>query len=292
MPAGFLLMSELLICTDLDRTLIPNGKQPESTSAMPCLRSLVARPEVSLAFVSGRDRVLIAEAIDQYRLPLPDFVIADVGTTIYHVGAQQDWLRQADWDEQLAADWAGQDSAALAKLLGDIKTLRIQEQHKQNTHKLSYYVDLEENRDQLATTIEKMLLDAGYQARLVWSVDEMADIGLLDILPQRASKLHAIEALMAAQAFNPGSTVFCGDSGNDMEVLISAIPSVLVANSQPQVQQQAIKLAKSNDNSEQLYIAGGDWAGMNGNYSAGMLEGIAHYYPYTVDWMRLEQETS
>jgi hypothetical protein len=28
--------------------------------------------------------------------------------------------------------------------------------------------------------------------------------------------------------------------------------------------------------------------GMNGNYSAGMLEGIAHFHPPTIDWMGFE----
>jgi hypothetical protein len=36
---------------------------------------------------------------------------------------------------------------------------------------------------------------------------------------------------------------------------------------------------------DQLYIARGDFQGMNGNYSAGMLEGIAHYHPKTLAWM-------
>ncbi|NNJ94540.1 MAG: haloacid dehalogenase, partial [Halobacteria archaeon] len=79
----------LLICTDLDRTLIPNGPQSESPAARERFSELAARPEVTLAYVSGRHRALIERAIVNYRLPLPDFVIGDVGTTIYRVGPQQ-----------------------------------------------------------------------------------------------------------------------------------------------------------------------------------------------------------
>jgi hypothetical protein len=45
------------------------------------------------------------------------------------------------------------------------------------------------------------------------------------------------------------------------------------------VQQEAIELAASSGHSAQLYIARGGYNGMNGNYSAGILEGIAHYHP-------------
>ena len=85
------------------------------------------------------------------------------------------------------------------------------------------------------------------------------------------------------------NTVFCGDSGNDIEVLVSPIPAVLVANSQPQVCDLARKLATENGHAEQLYIARGDFMGMNGNYSAGMLEGVAHYHPHTLDWMDIHR---
>jgi hypothetical protein len=117
------------------------------------------------------------------------------------------------------------------------------------------------------------------------SVDEPAGIGLLDILPASASKLHAIEALMQMQGFGYENTFFSGDSGNDIEVLASAIPSVLVANSQVNVQEHARSLASENGHAERLYIATGNFAGMNGNYSAGILEGIAHYFSFTRDWI-------
>ena len=75
----------ILICTDLDRTLLPNGRQPESPGARDHFARLVAHPEVTLAYVSGRHRELVEDAIRDYRLPLPDWVIGDVGTTIYQV---------------------------------------------------------------------------------------------------------------------------------------------------------------------------------------------------------------
>lgn len=90
---------------------------------------------------------------------------------------------------------------------------------------------------------------------------------------------------MRLHGFCYENTVFCGDSGNDLEVLASPIPAVLVANAQPVVREFALQRAHALGCEQQLYIAKGGFKGMNGNYSAGMLEGIAHYHPNTLAWM-------
>jgi sucrose-6F-phosphate phosphohydrolase len=279
------MMEKLLICTDLDRTLIPNGPQSESPGARKHFTTLVNRPEVTLTYVSGRHRSLIEKAIVNYSLPLPDFVVGDVGTSIYHVGARQDWQRQSAWEDKIASDWGNKGHADLKVLLKGIQDLRLQENTKQNRFKLSYYVPLQSNRDTLSVQIRERLSRENVRASLIWSVDEPNGIGLLDILPQGATKFHAVEALMNENGFDLDCTVFCGDSGNDIEVMTSPIPSVLVANSQEEVKQLARRLAASNGESERLYIARGGFMGMNGNYAAGMLEGIGHYYPDTINWM-------
>ncbi len=280
---------KLLICTDLDRTLIPNGPQPESPGARKYFSSLVERPGVVLAYVSGRYSKLIQKAINNYFLPMPDFVIGDVGTTIYHVGKDNEWQRQTEWEDRIAADWNGRTHSDLKTMLNDIHALRPQESAKQNHFKLSYYVPLQSNREAITALIKQRFKDADVKSSLIWSVDEPAGIGLLDILPARASKYHAIEALMSIHGFSYDNTVFCGDSGNDIEVLASPIPAVLVGNSQPDVRELATLLAKENGYRKELYIAKGGFLGMNGNYSAGMLEGIAHYYPWTKEWMRMKE---
>ena len=275
----------LLICSDLDRTLIPNGPQPESAGARRLFAQLAARPEVTLAYVSGRHRTLVEEAITAYRLPLPDFVIGDVGTTIYRVGADRAWQHLASWEDGIALDWGSQTHDDLLMLLKDFPVLRLQERSKQNRLKLSYYLPLHQDIDTLSAAIRERLESVGVKARLVWSVDDITDVGLLDVLPARASKRHAIEALMQELEFDLDKTVFCGDSGNDMEVLISPIPAVLVANSRADVMALARELAAEVGTRDRLYVASGGFMGMNGNYGAGMLEGIAHYHPHITEWL-------
>jgi hypothetical protein len=281
----------LLICTDLDRTLIPNGPQPESPGARRGFATLVARAEVGLAYVSGRDQKLIQKAIRQYCLPRPDFVIGDAGTSVFQVDASSgEWVRQTEWERAIADDWGGRAHSAVKQALNTISALRPQEFHKQNRFKSSYYVPLRGDRNRLSATILQQLERCELRSRLVWSVDEPAGIGLLDIIPSSASKLLAIEYLMRTYHFGLDQTLFCGDSGNDLEVLTSPVKSVLVGNSEPAVRQQAQELSRQNGNARQLYIAQGGYAGMNGYYSAGVLEGIAHYFPETRAWMRLEVE--
>lgn len=273
-------MSErYVICTDLDRTLIPNGPQAESNGARKRFAALVARPEITLAYVSGRHRALIEDAIVTYQLPTPDFVIGDVGTTVYLVGPELAWAHLDAWEEQIARDWAGHTHEELRAALRDVSHLRLQERSKQNRLKLSFYLPMYAEIDELAAAVRARLEPLGVKARLVWSVDDIADIGLLDVLPAGASKLHAIEALMRDQGFDYDHTVFCGDSGNDLEVLASRVPAVLVANSRPDVQDLALELAEEAGALAWLYIAEGGYLGMNGNYAGGMLEGIAHYHP-------------
>jgi sucrose-6-phosphatase len=274
-----------LICTDLDRTLIPNGPQPESNSARRRFAALVARPEITLAYVSGRHRALIEDAIVTYRLPTPDFVIGDVGTSIYKVGQELAWTHLDAWEEQIARDWAGHTHGELRAVLRDVPHLRLQERSKQNRLKLSFYLPMHVEIDELAAKIRARLEPLGVKARLVWSVDDIANVGLLDVLPASASKLHAIEALMRDQGFGHEHTVFCGDSGNDLEVLSSRLPSVLVGNSRPDVQDLALELAEEDGTLARLYIARGGFLGMNGNYAGGMLEGIAHYHPRIAEWL-------
>lgn len=103
----------------------------------------------------------------------------------------------------------------------------------------------------------------------------------MDVTPVSANKLHAIRFLMHQHNFHHANTVFAGDSGNDMDVLMSPLLSVLVANASAQV-----KALAANAHEDSLYIAAGGYLGMNGNYGAGILEGVAHYLPEVDAWLR------
>lgn len=273
-------MKRFLLCTDLDRTLIPNGAQPESPLALVLFKRLVNREEVTLTYVTGRHRALIEQAMADFDLPQPEFVIADVGTSIYRIDSAG-WRQCDEWDARIAPDWHGSAHDDLQRLLGVFPALRLQENEKQNRHKLSFYVALKTDVQKLMGEMGTRLKQAEIKANLIWSIDEKAGLGLLDVLPTRANKLHAIRFLMQQQGFPDESTLFAGDSGNDLDVLMSGIPAVLVANADPEVKRLTAKA-----HPDTFYAAKGGYLGMNGNYSAGILEGLAHYWPEVDTWLR------
>jgi HAD superfamily hydrolase (TIGR01484 family) len=209
---------------------------------------------------------------------MPNFVIADVGSTIYEIKNNQ-WLRLTDWDEQISVDWQHKTQPDLVPFFVDFDQIKLQEITKQGLHKLSYYVSLEAEIKAIIIKIRSKLETEKIQANIIWSIDEKAQIGLLDILPISANKYHAIAYLMKNRNFTLDNTVFSGDSGNDLDVLMSPIKSILVANAhlavKEKIQLEMNQLGLKNS----IYIAKGTSSKLNGNYSAGILEGIFHYFP-------------
>lgn len=290
-------LAPILLCCDLDRTLIPNGRAEESAEARPRLARFCAHPAVQLVFVSGRDLHLVLEGIDEWSLPQPDYIIGDVGTTIYAPRSQAghgdgDWIHWPAWTDRIAPDWNGLTHDDVTEIFADITVLRPQEVAKQGSFKASYYVDRQANQEVLDAELHGRLWRNGVDARLVWSLDEAADVLLLDVLPTSASKLHAIEFLIQYLAFDEGRAMFAGDSGNDLHALGSNINGTLVANAEPAVKARARELVSAGALEDTLYLAHGGLFGMNGNYAAGVLEGMVHYLPETREHMMLAADSA
>ncbi|HFD11109.1 MAG TPA: HAD-IIB family hydrolase [Crenotrichaceae bacterium] len=268
----------LLLCTDMDRTVIPNGEQPEHPQARPRFSDFCKQPEVTLAYVTGRHQQLVKQAITDYQLPEPAFAITDVGSKIYQI-VENNWLELESWEKHIDNDWNGNNHQQLQHLLNDVPHLSLQEPSKQNTHKLSYYLPLHVDQNSVIEQMEKRLKAKDIDASLIWSIDEPNDIGLLDVLPRNATKLHAIEFLQQHLGYRHNEVIFAGDSGNDLPVLGSSVASVLVANASDEIKQAAQQLAENNGYADALFLATETGLNMNGNYSAGVLEGVWHFAP-------------
>lgn len=68
-------LQKILIFSDLDRTIIPNGFREESAQARPVLRRIAEYPHIYLVYVSGGDKKFILAAIEEVYLPTPDYII-------------------------------------------------------------------------------------------------------------------------------------------------------------------------------------------------------------------------
>jgi len=273
----------ILLCTDLDRTVLPNGAEPESQLARPLFRALSEAGLVCLVYVSGRDINLLQQAVAEYGIPVPDYAIGDVGSTIFKVEGAE-WRPWLEWQDAIAPDWNGYQQADLKHLLTDIEILRLQEAEKQHEYKLSYYTAADIDRTSLLAIVGERLEQRGVKASLIWSIDEAAGLGLFDILPRSASKLGAIRFLMQKTGFTAQQTLFAGDSGNDLPVLVSELNSVLVRNAHADVRDEVL-LSLVDNQRLSIYMAKGNFLGMNGNYAAGVLEGLAHFHPSANAWL-------
>ena len=269
------MSAPLLLCTDLDRTLLPNGEAPESSQARELFGRLCAQPGVTLVYVTGRDTSRVAAAIHEYDLPVPDHMIADVGTTI----AQPTGERLGEWDEHISRDWGGREGPDLCGIVGELPGLVPQDASRQGRHKLSFEVRSPGDPQTVAAEMAQLLRDAGVKVAVVPSFDEVARVGLIDVLPGSAGKGPAIDFLRRHLGLRAADTVFAGDSGNDLDVLAGPVPAVLVANANEEVRRQAVREAEILGNVDLLHLAKGGVLGMNGNYAAGILEGVLHFHP-------------
>ncbi len=278
-------MRRLLLCTDLDRTLLPNGNAPVSAGAQEVFDRLVSHPGVKLVYVTGRDPGLVAEAITTWAVPEPDLVIANVGATIAARSGSR-WEKWTSWEDAISRDWAGHSPDKLKGMLSGLSGLTLQESSRQAEFKLSYYTAAGKMGEALAQTVRDRLTAAGVRANVIWSVDDLSGMGLLDVLPASATKRLAIEFVMAEWDFGLDEVVFSGDSGNDLDVLVSPISAVLVANASSDLRNKIREQAKVHQWDASLYCARGGVLGMNGNYAAGILEGVLHYHPEWAAWLK------
>lgn len=277
-----------LLCTDLDRTLLPNGAQPESALARPVLWQLLRSQDMALAYVSGRDLGRIRQAIADYALPEPDAIVADVGTSI-HVPVEGDWQLDERWQSQIGVDWNGRDSDGIGRALEHMPHLQAQEPDRQTRYKRSYYLPRDVDVDDLTKQLQSRLQSMGVHASLVFSDDPEKAVQLLDILPVHATKLEAVLHIQSLLGVENSDCLFSGDSGNDVTALASHLQSVTVANADAATRQAVLDLSRHNGTEKGSYQAEGGLAlaegrMLNGNYAAGIVEGLVHFNP---QWQQL-----
>ncbi len=255
-----------LLATDLDRTLLPNGSQ-EYDGSLELFWKI--RDRFVLAYVTGRSLGLVRQAMAQYRLPNPDYTIADVGTSIY---LGREFLTDSEWAGTLSDRAPGWDTGRFMESLQNLG-MRLQEPEKQTAHKLSYYVDYpwDMNAVKKARQIVRSLCR---DAEVVYSLDETHNIGLLDILPKAATKLAAVEHVRRSLGLAKKDVIYCGDSGNDILPLTYGYCSILVRNAIPGVRVRVRKSWAGKKNAGSLQIINGPLGRLNGYYVSGIIIGL------------------
>ncbi len=275
----------IFLCTDLDRTLVPNGNEEASMKAYVLFNQLCQENDFHVAYVSGRSQLLMLDAIKEFKIPLPDYAITDVGTMIYEIRDGQ-WSLNLKWQDLLGKDWQHQNAGDILDMLGGIEEITAQEPEKQNEFKLSFYTNEDVDFQKVTAKINRCLSSRHLKMNIVSSLDVMERKGLIDILPASANKLLAIRFLIEEQSLNEDRVVFAGDSGNDYDVLISPLKGILVKNADNDLKKKLVQENRRLHQDHSIYIPEGDFLAMNGNYCAGILEGLSHYFPEIIEYLR------
>lgn len=280
-------MEAIHLFTDMDRTVIANGVQPESEKAAALFTAFCAQDQVTLVYVSGRHLDSVRHAMDKYQLPRPDFIVCDVGTRIYSPeidahARHNAWILHPQWDARLKSNWSYEALLRSSRSLAAAQNWPLQEVEKQSSLKISFYTQAVLLPGQLERFRRAL---SQFHCQVVWSVDERNRIGLLDVLPENADKRQAIEFLAHQVAHvDLGDAVFAGDSDNDAAVLTGPMRGIVVANADESFKRRMLTKARENGYGDSVYVAKGGFLQMNGCYRAGVLEGIAHYYPSWRGW--------
>ena len=281
-----LMLKPLLLCTDMDRTALPNGLQAESPAARPAFARLCQHERVQLCYVSGRSLDLALQAIAEYALPHPHFIIGDVGASLYRF-INNAWVLDSDWQAMHEHAWRGVDSKQLAERIGLLAPLELQSADKQSTYKLSYQLKPASACQASVEFLRSQLSTQQIYYTLIDSIDETKDEALIDVLPPHVNKASAIQFLAARLGLDQHSTFFAGDSGNDIDALLSGVSATLVANASAEVRQTLLQgQAAASAGEARVYVAQGmSELPLNGHYSAGIVEGFLHYFPELISWV-------
>ena len=262
-----------ILATDLDRTLLPNGHWPADEDAIELFNQLTENHDVLVVYVTGRNLDLTEQAIAQYGVRHPHVLIGDVGTSIRKF-EQGQWQQDHGWSDKVRQLCPAWDNRAIRDAVADIAGLTEQEAEHLNDFKQSYYVD-HDSRESILRVVDERIRER-FDEVIIYSYDSVDDKGLLDFLPASATKQTALEYVAEEYEIAKNDVVFCGDSGNDIFPLTAGFNGVLVRNADEQLVEN-VRRAQQQYPDLRLYFAQGNFKGLNGNYTGGVIEG-AYYY--------------
>ena len=262
-----------ILATDLDRTLLPNGSWKADDEAIDLFNELTEKHDVLIVYVTGRNLALTENAIKEFGVRYPNILCGDVGTSIrkYENG---EWKFDKGWIEHVNKQSPGWDAMAIRDAVAEIDAMQEQESEHQNQFKQSYYVE-HEKKDQVLKKVGE-LVKGKFDEVIVYSFDSQDGKGLLDFLPASATKRTALEYVAEEYGATKEEVVFCGDSGNDIFPLTAGFRGVLVKNADDQLVEN-VKRAMNLDPELKVYFAKGNFKGLHGYYTSGVIEGAYHY---------------
>lgn len=256
-----------VLATDLDGTLIPLPGSKVNREALLEIAKARSVQNLPLVFATGRHLESVEEAITEFDLPSPDWIVCDVGSRIVdcRAGSREDFVAYSEHLLELAG---GLSRTEVESALSGIEGLSLQVPEHQTDFKVSY----ECASGQLDAILEQVeARTAGLPYSCMGSLDPFLNCGLIDVMPGRVNKAYALLWLATHGDFKPDEVVYSGDSGNDLAALASGFRAIIVANaSKGLIGKVAALQHERGVSAERRYEA-------KGEATSGVLEGCLHY---------------
>jgi sucrose-phosphate synthase len=231
-----------LLATDVDNTLTGDRAAYDRLVVL-----LSAHRDVTIAYVTGRDKIQTFEIMDSECLREPDYTLCNVGTEIY-VGP--DYRRDDAWTRHIDRHW---DRLEVQEALTTIPYLF--QQSRQFEFKQSYH--LFHKADVVIPEIHKRLSEIGIAHKVIYSSGTD-----LDVIPAKAGKGEAVDYVRKRLRIRRKHVLAAGDSGNDIGLLSAGFLAVVVGNHKAELNADRLP--------EDVY-----WA--RESYAGGIIEGIQHF---------------
>jgi len=258
-----------VLATDLDGTLIPLEDQADNKTDLVQLEEALRQNHVTLTFVTGRHLESVQDAIGRHELPAPDWVICDVGTSIYRRTADDTFEIAQAYVDHLQGIVGEYSPQRLREEFASLDSLRLQEEEKQGQFKLSFYCDAKQLH-QIHSAVLDRLSHGRIPYSVIASVDPFTGDGLIDLLPTDVSKAYALQWWTDHAGMDNKELVFSGDSGNDLAAMTAGYRTIVVGNASPELMETVHKHYESRLQVDRLYIA-------EKPATSGVLAGCRHF---------------
>lgn len=203
----------MLLATDLDGTFLAGSHEDKQH-----LYQLINdQPEIKLAFVTGRGLEVVLPLLDDPSIPVPDYIICDVGATIVD-GRTLHPLQPLQSTIDLR--WPGE--CVVAEAMAGFNEIERQEVPQQR--RCSYFC----HETAVTTEIEQVASQLGCE--VLFSAERY-----LDILPQGISKGSTLTALVKhlSHQLDTEDVLVAGDTLNDLSMYQHGFTGVCVGESEP-----------------------------------------------------------
>ena len=217
----------MVLATDLDGTFL-GGTDAARRRLYDWIEA--NRHEVMLIFVTGRDPAAIARFCAEDGVPMPSYVIGDVGTTIAQFDGQQVRPIPA-LEAEIARAWG--QGAALHDMIAPLPGLKLQDTPFR--YRLSYHYDPER--------FDPASLDPVRQQ----GYDVLISHGcFVDILPRGISKGPSLLRLIAHLQLNPETVLVAGDTLNDLSMFETGLHGAVVGGAEAELLRAIAELPRAH----------------------------------------------